>query len=113
MKINMPKTSRGWQFLQHFVGGLYTILLLITGVYIGKEELWIGGILAALTFVVNRASSEISYQTQLRLFAENKVRNEQEKRRPCNNGNCPYRFGSCIEDCTYPHGGCAEDYETE
>lgn len=111
MKINMPKSSRGWQFLQHFVGGLYNILLLITGVYIGKNDFMIGTGLAILTFVVNRMSSEITYQTQLRLFAENKEKNEQEKRRPCNTGPCPYRFGSCIEDCTYPHKGCGEDYE--
>ncbi len=34
-----------------------------------------------------------------------------EIKRPCMDGDCPFGFGSSLEDCTYPHIGCGEDYE--
>ncbi|MFZ3166329.1 MAG: hypothetical protein WA130_01855 [Candidatus Methanoperedens sp.] len=76
-EIRAPKTSREWQWGQHFVGGLYNILLMITGVSFGKGD-WVSGtILAFITFAINRISSEISYQTSKRLFEEHGGKNDK------------------------------------
>ena len=107
--MRLPQSSREWQNIQHFVGGLYNILLMITGVTFGKGDWFLSLIMGILTFTVNRISSEISYQTQKRFFAENRGCKEK-KERPCLSGNCPYNFGTSPEDCTHPHG-CTEDYE--
>lgn len=74
-EIRAPKTSREWQWCQHFVGGLYNILLMMTGVSFGKGD-WVSStILATITFAVNRISSEIAYQVQMKLFKEHGEKN--------------------------------------
>ncbi len=110
MRFELPTTSRGWQNIQHVVGGLYNILLMLTGVSFGKGEWVTSFILGCLTFTVNRTSSEITYRTQTCFFAENRE-GGVVRRRPCDKGHCPFGFGTSIDDCTYPHGGCVEDYE--
>jgi len=111
MRIGLPRTSREYQYYQHLVGGSYNLLLMFTGISFGNENWSLAGILALLTFIANRTSSEITYRIQRKLFEENKELFEKNKR-PCGNGDCPYRFGTCPEDCTHPHG-CTEDYETK
>lgn len=71
MKINFLQTSRDYQNLQHFCGGLHNIFLVSTGAFFGRGDWEIGVVLSILTFIVNRLSSEITYQTQSRLFKEN------------------------------------------
>jgi len=71
MRIGYPKSSRDWQWLQHAVGGSYNLLLMFTGVSFGNENWSLAGILALLTFIANRASSEITYRIQKKLFEEN------------------------------------------
>lgn len=110
MRIGLPRTSREWQYYQHVVGGSYNLLLMMTGVSFGQGEWWKAIILAILTFIANRSSSEITYQIQKKLFEENRG-NAGKKKRPCRNGSCPYGFGTSPVDCMYPHVGCVEDYE--
>ena len=74
MKFSYPKTAREWQWAQHIVGGLYSILLIITGAYFGRGDWTIGIILGALTFITNRISSEIAYQVQYRLIKERNIK---------------------------------------
>ncbi len=38
MYIKFPSTSRGWQLAQHTTGGLYQILLMLTGVSFGQKD---------------------------------------------------------------------------
>lgn len=109
MKFELPTTSRGWQNIQHVIGGLYNILLMLTGVSFGKGDWATSFILGCLTFTVNRTSSEITYRTQTCFFAENRV-DGIKKQKPCQFGACPYRFGTCPEDCTNPTG-CTINYE--
>lgn len=79
MRIGWPRTAREWQYYQHIVGGLYNILLMITGVTFGKGDWAASLVMGILTFTVNRLSSEITFQTQTRFFAENRGGNEQYK----------------------------------
>jgi len=72
MRIGFPRSSREWQYYQHLVGGSYSILLMITGVSFGKGDWAVAIVLAILTFITNRSSSEITYQIQKKLFEENK-----------------------------------------
>jgi hypothetical protein len=83
---------------------------MLTGVFVGKGDPVLAPIAAILTFVTGRMSSEITYRIQRKLFEENKE-DFGIKKRPCESGDCPYRFGTCLVDCTYPHGGCVVDYE--
>lgn len=62
--------SRTLQNLQHLVGGMHNILLVLVGVYFGKDNTSLGVIIAGLTFLVSRASSEISYQTSIKVIEE-------------------------------------------
>ncbi len=62
--------SRTLQNLQHLIGGLNSILLVLVGVYFGKDNTSLGLVIAGFTFLVSRMSSEISYQTQIRVIAE-------------------------------------------
>lgn len=62
--------SRRWQYLQHLVGGSYQILLTLMAVSFGAGDTITGIIIAILTFIVNRASSEIQYQVQKNLLME-------------------------------------------
>jgi len=43
----------------------------------------------------------------------NNYGNKKRINRPCESGDCPYRFGTSPKDCVYPHRGCGEDYETK
>jgi len=62
--------SRTLQNLQHLVGGLHNILLVLVGVYFGKDNTSLGLIIAGFTFLVSRMSSEISYQTSIKVIEE-------------------------------------------
>ena len=70
MCIKLPSTSRGWQITQHITGGLYQILLMLTGVSFGQKEWTLALILSVTTFILNRLSSEISYRTQVLIVKE-------------------------------------------
>ncbi len=75
--MRLPKTSRGMQNLQHLVGGISQILLVTLGVALGQKDLVMGTVLSILTFLANRASSEISYQTSIRVMDEYTYNREQ------------------------------------
>ena len=62
--------SRTLQNLQHLVGGLHNILLVLVGVYFGKDNTSLGLIIAFFTFLVSRMSSEISYRTSIKVVEE-------------------------------------------
>jgi len=62
--------SRTLQNLQHLVGGVHNILLVLLGVYFGKDNISLGLIIAGFTFLVSRMSSEISYQTSIKVIEE-------------------------------------------
>jgi hypothetical protein len=68
--MELPKTSRGMQNLQHLVGGVSQILLVALGVAFGQKNLVMGIVLSLLAFLANRASSEISYQTSICVMEE-------------------------------------------
>jgi len=70
-KAKLPDNSRELQNLQHIVGGTYNILLVLVGVFFGKDNIALGIALSFLTFVVSRFSSEISYQTSIKVVKEN------------------------------------------
>jgi hypothetical protein len=62
--------SRTLQNCQHLVGGINNILLVLVGVYFGKDNTSVGVAVAGLTFLVSRMSSEISYRTQIKVIEE-------------------------------------------
>ncbi len=62
--------SRTLQNLQHLVGGLHNILLVLVGVYFGKDNTSLGLIIAGFAFFVSRMSSEISYRTSIKVIEE-------------------------------------------
>jgi len=64
------ENSRTLQNLQHLVGGLHNILLVLVGVYFGKDNTSLGLVIAGFTFLVSRMSSEISYQTSIKVIEE-------------------------------------------
>lgn len=64
------ENSRTLQNLQHLVGGVHNILLVLLGVYFGKDNISLGLIIAGFTFLVSRMSSEISYQTSIKVVEE-------------------------------------------
>jgi len=70
MNFILPSTSRGWQLAQHITGGLYQILLMLTGVSFGQKDWALAIILAVTTFIFNRLSSEISYRTHVLIVRE-------------------------------------------
>jgi len=70
--MKLPQNSRNWQNVQHVVGGLYNILLMLTGVSFGRGDWTTSFILGCLTFIINRSSSEITYRIQKKLFEENR-----------------------------------------
>lgn len=70
MCLKFPQTSRGWQILQHIIGGTYQILLMLTGVSFGQKNWTLALILSIITFTLNRLSSEISYRTQVLIVKE-------------------------------------------
>lgn len=72
--FTLPKTSRGWQFTQHLVGGSYQILLMVTGVSFGQKDWDTAIILGIITFILNRISSQITYEIQMHLIQEHSRR---------------------------------------
>lgn len=68
--MHFPENSRYLQNPQHLVGGAHNILLVLVGVYFGKNNTSVGVFLAVLTFIASRLSSEISYQTSISLMKE-------------------------------------------
>lgn len=73
--VRLPDNSRELQNIQHIVGGTHNILLVLVGVYFGKDNTSLGFLIAGLTFLVSRLSSEISYQTSIKVvkeFSDNK-----------------------------------------
>ncbi len=70
MSWHSPQTAREWQWAQHAVGGLYNILLMTTGALFGRGDWAIGILLSIITFIVNRVSSEIAYQVQVKVIKE-------------------------------------------
>ncbi|MBU3966945.1 MAG: hypothetical protein KKG76_06195 [Euryarchaeota archaeon] len=64
------ENSRTLQNLQHLVGGLHNILLVLVGVYFGKDNTSLGLVAAGLAFLVSRMSSEISFQTSIKVVQE-------------------------------------------
>ena len=72
----LPDNSRELQNLQHIVGGTYNILLVLVGVFFGKDNIALGIVLSCLTFLVSRFSSEISYQTSIKVVKENSYHKE-------------------------------------
>jgi len=69
-RVKLPDNSRQLQNIQHIVGGAHNILLVLIGVSFGKDNTSLGIIIAALTFLVSRLSSEISYQTSIKVIKE-------------------------------------------
>lgn len=69
-KPKLPDDSRGLQNIQHIVGGTYNILLVLVGVSFGKDDTSLGIVMAVLTFIVARLSSEISFQTSIKVVKE-------------------------------------------
>ncbi len=69
-KVKLPDNSRELQNIQHIVGGTHNILLVLVGVYFGKDDTSLGILMAFLTFLVSRLSSEISYQTSIKVVKE-------------------------------------------
>ncbi len=69
-KPKLPDDSRGLQNIQHIIGGTYNILLVLVGVSFGKDDTSLGIVMAILTFIVARLSSEISFQTSIKVVRE-------------------------------------------
>jgi hypothetical protein len=73
MNTKKPKfldNSRGLKNIQHLVGGTYNLLLVLVGVSFGKDDTSLGIVMAVLTFIVARLSSEISYRTSIEVVRE-------------------------------------------
>ncbi len=75
--VKFPKSSRGWQSLQHIVSGTmqifnYSVAGLAAGFALGKIDWWLFAGVGIVTFILNRLSSEISFQTSKSLFKEYK-----------------------------------------
>lgn len=70
-----PKTSMEWQWAQHVVGGLSTILNQTTGVFAGMAlarviPLYIPVLCGIITWCCTRISSQITYETSKAMFKE-------------------------------------------
>ncbi len=71
MKIlNKFDSSRKLQNAQHLTGGIYNIFLMLIGLFFGKGDVTMGIVMTILTIIVSRISSEISYQTSIRVIKE-------------------------------------------
>lgn len=67
--------SRTLQNLQHIIGGIYSILLMLTAAFAGMAisntlSTWVPITVGVVTFLMSRVSSEISYQTNKALLKE-------------------------------------------
>jgi hypothetical protein len=77
MTLTFPQDARKCQYLQHIVGGLQQCITPISAGTAalwatGNTNFWVAAIPFALNFILGRLSSEISYQTSIRLFKEYK-----------------------------------------
>lgn len=70
LNVKLPDDSRKLQNMQHVVGGTYNIMLVLMGVLFGTGNQVMGIVMAVLTFMASRLSSEISYQTSIRVIQE-------------------------------------------
>lgn len=68
--LNKFDSSRKLQNVQHLTGGIYNILLMMVGLFFGKGDTIMGIIMTILTIIVSRISSEISYQTSIKVIKE-------------------------------------------
>jgi len=73
MRIGWPHTAREWHYYQHIIAGSNSILLILTGVFVGKGDAILAPIAAILTFISGRMSSEITFRIQNKLFEENSL----------------------------------------
>ena len=70
--------SRTLQNFQHLIGGVYSILLMLTAAFAGMAvsktlDISVPITVGVITFLMSRISSELTYQTNKALFKENKV----------------------------------------
>lgn len=68
----MMHNSRSWQNIQHVTGGIYSIVLILTGVMAGKSEYWWTMFFGLVTFTLARISSEVDYQKMKSIIKERK-----------------------------------------
>lgn len=68
--LNKFDSSRKLQNVQHLTGGIYNICLMLIGLFFGKGDNTMGIVMTILTIIVSRISSEISYQTSIRVIKE-------------------------------------------
>lgn len=68
--LNKFDNSRKLQNAQHLTGGIYNVLLMMIGLFFGKGDTTMGIVMTVLTIIVSRISSEISYQTSIRVIKE-------------------------------------------
>jgi len=66
--------SRSLQNYQHIVGAIHQLLLLTTGIYIGKDNIQIAIVLGILFLIFSRLSSEIWYQTLQKIQSEKLIK---------------------------------------
>ena len=69
--------SRTLQNLQHLIGGVYSILLMLTAAFAGMAisktlDVSVPITVGVVTFLVSRVSSELTYQTNKALLKEQK-----------------------------------------
>ncbi len=74
--MKLPESSRDVQNLQHVVGSLLQVLNYTTAgtaaLFATGNIPWWGFLsIASVAFILNRISSELSFQTSRRLFEEN------------------------------------------
>ncbi len=67
--------SRTLQNLQHIIGGIYSILLMLTATFAGMAisntlSKWVPITVGVITFLMSRISSEINYQVNKALLKE-------------------------------------------
>jgi len=86
MNISLPATARGTQNLQHIVGSALQVINYSTAgtaalFATGNISMLTFGTIATIAFILNRASSELSFQTSQRLFREyaSKENNNNER----------------------------------
>jgi len=64
------KSARELQDVQHMVGSFYNISLLLVGVTAGQKSYWISIFFGFITLFISRLSSEIAFQTQIRVVTQ-------------------------------------------
>lgn len=66
----MTISSRRLQNIQHLVGGANSLLLLFSGIMLGKGEYLYTAIMAILFFLLSRLNSEIFYRILCKVQSE-------------------------------------------